>query len=79
MLNKAICINCINDYATKEGDSGHRWHPHDESSWKKNKEILCPPYGYIPTQWLPGSITEIPEHCPKKFEHLVAAGMKNAK
>lgn len=82
MLSKEVCkrcVNCfsVNHYSKEElADLGFCWSKHDTLLWDINEAVSCP---HAALRWNDIDINKIPVSCPYKFEHSVAAGMKDAK
>ena len=69
MLNKAICIKCVNKYS----EEGFRWGDdgcNDEDLWNQNI-VWCP------TKDEPLKKKDVLKHCKYCLEHLVIGEYKN--
>jgi len=74
MLNKEVCIQCINSFANTWG----KWTEHDDVRWGSLGEVACPFInesisGYPKTKDYP------PPGCHKMLEQAVAAGIVEKK
>lgn len=74
-LLKEVCIRCINDFANKQGYPNNVWRSLDEGRWSLDI-VLCPPI--YTAAWELKDTKDVNNKCPKMFEHIVAAGMKDA-
>jgi hypothetical protein len=50
MLNKSICIQCVNKQANKESYVYDMWNKEDDNLWDKEKVVICP---FNETSWTP--------------------------
>jgi hypothetical protein len=63
MLNKQVCMKCIN----KQNNSYNSWNEEDNNRWNKGMLFCC-----CYSKWRVKNIKEgIPEYCPYKLEHLL--------
>jgi hypothetical protein len=80
-LSKIVCKKCVNaareEYVSSRGEPRiRRFDAHLGWLWNQQSEIDCPAAiaGYEGDERV--SICCIPEHCPHKFEHLVAHSLE---
>lgn len=69
MLNKQICIRCINSYES-EDEAIRVWDHKDDRMWQIGN-LYCPA-----GEWYIQRKEDAYHVCPKKFEHAIASAMK---
>ena len=84
MLNKDICIKCVNASVVTGKTPQDRWNVEDDKRWEQEGRVICP-YAdeAIATKvifnWGMTYVSYPSKDCPYKFEHSVSAGMSHAK
>jgi hypothetical protein len=76
MLNKDICMKCINSMY-----HDIRWSMQDDRRWQDG-HVLCPPIENAAGEnytWIRTPLQSINKNCPYKLEQAVAAGMSHVK
>lgn len=65
MLNKTICIKCINEYFKHQIWNAEPWDKMDESNWQNGTVDCC----FEKEDW--GIEDNPPASCPYALEHIV--------
>lgn len=84
MLNKEVCKTCVESFVRSHysqaltAEMQFNWTDQDDDKWDRLGSIECP---YSVERWESVEVDNgtMPITCIHKFEHTVAAGMKNVK